>query len=132
MSALTGKQGTVYVGTSAATQVLKVRSWTANLDCDDIDLTSMDSAGVKEYAAGLTGWTIDFDALIDSAQTTSVLMPGIGNAIAITSDDGAPYIAVSGAGYIKSCKPKTDYKGEVSLSCSWQGSGAATVGITAA
>lgn len=130
MATLVGHDGTITVGTAGATTLAQVTSWTSNLDVDDVDITSMDSGGHKEFAPGLDEFTIDFEARIASDQSLTALLPGATGTFTGTSSGDAPYITVSGGGYVKSLKVKTDMKGEVLLTGQWRGSGAASLVIT--
>lgn len=52
--ALTGKGGAVKLG---ANKVAELANWSLDLGADDIDVTSFDSNGWKEYLAGLKEWS---------------------------------------------------------------------------
>ena len=58
MAAIAGKGGSV-VCSSAQTMV---KNWTVNHTGDALDATSFDSSGVREFVAGLTGWSGNFGA----------------------------------------------------------------------
>ena len=52
--ALAGKSGAVKLG---ANKVAEISNWSLDLGADDIDITSFDSNGWKEYLAGLKEWS---------------------------------------------------------------------------
>jgi predicted secreted protein len=52
--ALTGKSGAVKLG---ANKIAEISNWSLDLGADDIDITSFDSQGWKEYLAGLKEWS---------------------------------------------------------------------------
>jgi predicted secreted protein len=52
--ALAGKSGAVKL---SANKVAEISSWSLDLGADDIDITSFDSNGWKEYLAGLKEWS---------------------------------------------------------------------------
>lgn len=56
--AIAGKDGSVYIGTN---KVAEISSWSLDLGADDIDITSFDSAGWKEFLAGLKEWSGSFE-----------------------------------------------------------------------
>jgi len=52
--AVTGTGGAVKLG---ANKIAELSNWSLDLGADDIDITSFDSAGWKEYLAGLKEWS---------------------------------------------------------------------------
>jgi predicted secreted protein len=52
--ALAGKGGSVKLGTN---KIAEISNWSLDLGADDIDITSFDSEGWKEYLAGLKEWS---------------------------------------------------------------------------
>jgi len=52
--AVTGTGGAVKLG---ASKVAELSSWSLDLGADDVDVTSFDSNGWKEYLAGLKEWS---------------------------------------------------------------------------
>jgi len=52
--ALAGKGGAVKL---SANKVAEISNWSLDLGADDIDITSFDSNGWKEYLAGLKEWS---------------------------------------------------------------------------
>ncbi|MBC7340952.1 MAG: hypothetical protein H5U02_00600 [Clostridia bacterium] len=52
--ALVGTGGSVYIGTN---RVMEISQWSLDLGADDIDVTSFDSQGWKEFLAGLKEWS---------------------------------------------------------------------------
>ena len=52
--ALAGKGGSLNIG---ANKVAEIANWSLDLGADDIDVTSFDSQGWKEYLAGLKEWS---------------------------------------------------------------------------
>lgn len=52
--ALTGKDGSVYIG---ANKVAEMTNWSLDLGVDDVETTNFDSDGWKEYLAGLKEWS---------------------------------------------------------------------------
>ncbi|MDQ7794149.1 MAG: phage tail tube protein [bacterium] len=56
--ALSGKSGTVYIG---ANRVAEIAKWSLDCKADNIDVTSFDSEGWKEFLAGLKEWSGSFE-----------------------------------------------------------------------
>ena len=52
--AITGTGGAVKIGGNS---VAEISNWSLDLGADDIDITSFDSEGWKEYLAGLKEWS---------------------------------------------------------------------------
>ena len=52
--ALAGKSGAVKLG---ANKIAEISNWSLDLGADDIEITSFDSNGWKEYLAGLKEWS---------------------------------------------------------------------------
>jgi predicted secreted protein len=52
--AVTGKGGAVKLG---ANKIAEISNWSLDLGADDIEITSFDSNGWKEYLAGLKEWS---------------------------------------------------------------------------
>lgn len=52
--ALAGKGGAVKLG---ANKIAEISNWSLDLGADDIEITSFDSNGWKEYLAGLKEWS---------------------------------------------------------------------------
>lgn len=128
MATLTGTQGNLKID---GTSVKVLRSWGANIDVDDVDITSMDSGGHKQFTPGLDGCDVEFEALLDSAQDLTIITPGAPGTIAGRSVATGTALKLGGTGYIKSLKPKVDLKGEVSITGTFKISGAYTLEIGA-
>lgn len=56
--AITGKGGAVYVDNN---KVAEIETWSLDLDADDVDVTSFDSNGWREFLAGLKQWSGSFE-----------------------------------------------------------------------
>ena len=52
--AIAGKGGSVSLG---ASKISEISNWSLDLGADDIEITSFDSNGWKEYLAGLKEWS---------------------------------------------------------------------------
>lgn len=56
--AIAGKGGSVYIG---ANKVAEISQWSIDCEADDIDVTSFDSNGWKQFIAGLKEWSGSFE-----------------------------------------------------------------------
>ena len=52
--AITGKSGAVKLGEN---KIAEISNWSLDLGADDVEITSFDSNGWKEYLAGLKEWS---------------------------------------------------------------------------
>ncbi len=124
--ATTGKEGSVAIG---ANKVAEIKSWSLDLGADDIDITSFDSNGKKEFLAGLTEWSGSFEGNLKTADTNGqkALLNAWANGTPVTLnlkvDDTVTF---SGSAYVKpSIEVPVDDK--ASFSCDFQGTGALTL-----
>ena len=65
--AVTGTGGAVKISTN---KVAEIENWSLDLGADDIDITSFDSNGWKEYLAGLREWSGSCEGNFDSTDTS--------------------------------------------------------------
>ena len=56
--ALAGKGGSVYIG---ANKVAEISQWSCDLKADNVETTTFDSSGWKEYIQGLKEWSGSFE-----------------------------------------------------------------------
>ncbi len=75
MARRAGKGGYVWIGAvnppDADYDVLGVKSWTLDIDCDALDSTGLDSGGNRNYIAGLIGWKGTIEAVWDTEAATT-------------------------------------------------------------
>jgi predicted secreted protein len=65
--AITGTGGAVKLNTN---KVAEISNWSLDLGADDVEITSFDSNGWKEYLAGLKEWSGSIEGNFDSGDTT--------------------------------------------------------------
>jgi predicted secreted protein len=65
--AVTGTGGAVKLGTN---KIAEISNWSLDLGADDVEITSFDSEGWKEYLAGLREWSGSIEGNFDSTDTT--------------------------------------------------------------
>lgn len=65
--AIAGKGGGAYLG---ANKIGELSNWSLDLGADDIEITSFDSNGWKEYLAGLKEWSGSIEGNFKSGDTT--------------------------------------------------------------
>lgn len=66
MARLAGKAGQV----DAAAEVVGVKSWSIDYAYDALEGTGFDSAGVREYLPGVSGWSGSFEGYKDGVPLT--------------------------------------------------------------
>ena len=64
--AIKGKDGGVFLG---ASKIAELANWNLDLGADDIDVTSFDSEGWKEFLAGLKEWSGSAEGNYDPTDT---------------------------------------------------------------
>lgn len=124
--AVTGKGGSVYLG---ANKVAEITSWSLDLEADDIDVTSFDSAGKKEFLAGLTEWSgsIEGNLKADDTNGQKAIFSAWASGTALNFIfKVSEAISYSGSAFVKpSIEVPVDDK--ASFSCDFQGTGALTL-----
>ena len=65
--AIAGKGGAVKLGTN---KIAEIANWSLDLGADDIDITSFDSNGWKEYLAGLKEWSGSIEGNLKTGDTS--------------------------------------------------------------
>ena len=66
--AITGTGGAVKLD---ANKIAEISNWSLDLGADDIDVTSFDSNGWKEYLAGLKEWSGSIEATLNLPTRTA-------------------------------------------------------------
>ena len=64
--AIAGYGGAVKLG---ANKIAEISNWSLDLGADDVEITSFDSEGWKEYLAGLKEWSGSIEGNFDSGDT---------------------------------------------------------------
>lgn len=124
--AIAGKGGSVNLG---ANKVAEIKTWSLDLGGDDIDTTSFDSNGWKEYLAGLKEWSGSFEGNYKPDDTNgqkAILAAWLaGTALAFTFKVNAT-VSFTGSAFVKpSLEVPVDDK--ASFSCDFTGTGALTL-----
>lgn len=124
--AIAGKDGSVYI---EAYKVAEINSWSLDLGADDIDITSFDSNGWKEFLAGLKEWSGSFEGNFVPTDTNgqqaliNAWLNGQSVSLELRIDATKKF---SGSAFVKpSVEMPVDDKG--SFSCDFQGTGQLTV-----
>ena len=106
-------------------KVAEISNWSMELDADDIDVTSFDSDGWKEYIAGSRGWSGSFEGNFvpdDTEGQGALIMAWVNSENVELQLDVDENISFSGSAMITlSMDAAVDDK--VSFSCDFQGSG---------
>ena len=120
--AVTGTGGAVKIGTN---KVAEIANWSLDLGADDIDVTSFDSNGWKEFLAGLKEWSGSIEGNFVSTDTNgqkAILQAWVnGNELVFTFEVSSG-VSFTGNAYVKpSIEVPVDDK--ASFSCDFQGTG---------
>jgi predicted secreted protein len=120
--AIAGKGGAVKLGTN---KVAEIANWSLDLGADDIDVTSFDSNGWKEFLAGLKEWSGSIEGNFVSTDTDgqkAILQAWVnGNELVFTFEVSSG-VSFTGNAYVKpSIEVPVDDK--ASFSCDFQGTG---------
>ena len=106
-------------------KVAEINNWSLELDADDIDVTSFDSDGWKEYIAGSRGWSGSFEGNFvpdDTEGQGALILAWVNSQNVELQLDVNEDISFSGSAMITlSMEAAVDDK--VSFSCDFQGSG---------
>jgi predicted secreted protein len=106
-------------------KVAEISNWSMDLEADDIDVTSFDSNGWKEYIAGSRGWSGSFEGNFvpdDTEGQGALILAWVNSQNVELQLDVNEDISFSGSAMITlSMEAAVDDK--VSFSCDFQGSG---------
>mgnify|MGYP000900556923 FL=1 len=120
--AIAGFGGAVKVNSK---KVAEISNWSMDLEADDIDVTSFDSNGWKEYIAGSRGWSGSFEGNFvpdDTEGQGALILAWVNSQNVELQLDVNEDISFSGSAMITlSMEAAVDDK--VSFSCDFQGSG---------
>jgi predicted secreted protein len=124
--AVTGKSGAVKLG---ANKIAEISNWSLDLGADDIDITSFDSNGWKEYLAGLKEWSGSIEGNFKPNDTNgqkAILTAWLnGTALTFTFEVSSG-VTFQGSALVKpSIEVPVDDK--ATFSCAIQGTGALTL-----
>ena len=124
--AVTGTGGAVKLNSS---KVAEISNWSLDLGADDIEITSFDSEGWKEYLAGLKEWSGSIEGNFDSGDTTgqkAILNAWLSGEKLEFTFEVSTGLAFEGDALVKpSIEVPVDDK--ASFSCDIQGTGALTL-----
>lgn len=67
--AIAGFGGGVYIGDTTPIKVAEIANWSLDMSSDDIDITSFDSNGWKEFMQGLKEWSGSFEGNFEPNDT---------------------------------------------------------------
>ena len=120
--ALAGKGGSLNIG---ANKVAEIANWSLDLGADDIDITSFDSEGWKEYLAGLKEWSGSAEGNFkpdDTSGQKAILQAWLNGEALNFSFKVSETITFTGSAFVKpSIEVPVDDK--ATFSCDIQGTG---------
>ena len=128
MATITGKLACVKFGTNASeSELTEANEWSLDYNYDSVDVTQFSSSGVtaKSYIIGLADWTATVTADFDDAATPTAPSTTAASLLLYYDDD---YWFDSGAtgAYLTGLSITTPVAGKVSITYSFQGTGAIT------
>ena len=127
MARLPGKASALQV---AGADVVGVKNISLKYSGDAVDVTGMDSSGLRVFIAGLTSWGISASGVWDTGETkflgaTPAIGPGVSAACVFELSQTANNL-YSGTGIITDFSSSSSVDGSVEWSIEIQGSGALT------
>jgi predicted secreted protein len=124
--AVTGKGGAVKLG---ANKIAEISNWSLDLGADDIEITSFDSNGWKEYLAGLKEWSGSIEGNLKTDDTNgqkAILNAWINGETLEFTFEVSSGVSFQGEAFVKpSIEMPVDDK--ASFSCDITGTGALTL-----
>jgi predicted secreted protein len=124
--ALAGKGGAVKLG---ANKIAEISNWSLDLGADDIEITSFDSEGWKEYLAGLKEWSGSIEGNLKTDDTNgqkAILNAWINGETLEFTFEVSSGVSFQGEAFVKpSIEVPVDDK--ASFSCDITGTGALTL-----
>jgi predicted secreted protein len=123
--ALAGKGGAVKLGTN---KIAEISNWSLDLGADDIEITSFDSNGWKEYLAGLKEWSgsIEGNLKTDDNGQKAILNAWLNGTKLSFTFEVSSSVSFQGEAFVKpSIEVPVDDK--ASFSCDITGTGALTL-----
>ena len=124
--ALAGKGGAVKLG---ANKIAEISNWSLDLGADDIEITSFDSNGWKEYLAGLKEWSGSIEGNLKTDDTNgqkAILNAWLNGTKLSFTFEVSSGVTFTGDAFVKpSIEVPVDDK--ASFSCDITGTGALTL-----
>lgn len=124
--ALAGKGGAVKLG---ANKIAEISNWSLDLGADDIEITSFDSNGWKEYLAGLKEWSGSIEGNLKTDDTNgqkAILNAWLNGTKLSFTFEVSSGVTFQGEAFVKpSIEVPVDDK--ASFSCDITGTGALTL-----
>ena len=124
--AIAGKGGAVKLG---ANKIAEISNWSLDLGADDIDITSFDSEGWKEYLAGLKEWSGSMEGNLKTDDTNgqkAILNAWLNGEKLTFTFEVSSGVSFQGEAFVKpSIEVPVDDK--ASFSCDITGTGALTL-----
>ena len=130
--ALTGKDGGVYIGTN---KVAELSNWSLDLGADTPETTNFDSAGWKQFIAGLKEWSGSAEGNWKMGDTSGqkaiqdAWLNGVALNLEFRLNATNKYV---GSALVTSIGVETPVDDKISISIEFQGTGALTPTIATA
>lgn len=121
---LNGQSGSV----SIASTVLPVESWTSNITCEALDVTTTGSAGWMQFIAGIKGGEVQVKTFWDSsAVPTGTVGVTPGASVSLTLTIGSSGKTITGTALVTSIDHENAAKGVVNFNFSAKFTGTITL-----
>lgn len=124
--AITGTGGSANIG---ANKIAEIANWSLDMEADDVDTTTFDSNGWKEFLAGLKEWSGSMEGNFKANDTNgqkAILAAWLAGTPLTLNLKVSSTITFSGSAYVKpSIEVPVDDK--ASFSCDFQGTGVLTL-----
>jgi predicted secreted protein len=124
--AIAGMGGGVYLG---ANKIAEIANWSLDLGADDIEITSFDSEGWKEYLAGLKEWSGSVEGNFKSDDTNgqkAILAAWLAGTALEFDFKVNDTITFSGSAFVKP-SIEVPVEDKAAFSCDIQGTGELTL-----
>lgn len=124
--AIAGVGGNVKLG---AHTVAEISNWSLDLGADDIDVTSFDSNGWKEFLSGLKEWSGSFEGNYvqnDTNGQKAIIDAWVSGQYLSLTLEVSPTVSFTGNAFFKP-SIETPVGDKASFSCDFQGTGALIV-----
>lgn len=126
MEPIVGKEGSVVIGSNV---VANIDNWSLDLSYDEIETTSFDSGGKKEFLAGLTEWSGSFEGGFTPGDTNGqkALLAAWANGTSVSLVlKASDTVSFAGSAFIKP-SIEVPVGDKASFSCDFRGTGELTI-----
>jgi len=125
MAELSGYGGGVTWNSAAVSDIKhNIHSWSADINCDALEVTSFADAGNRTYIRGLKGWTATCECYVDGTNFINPTSVGASGTLQLNYNN-SKYL--SGTALLTGFSPSVTTDGVETMTLNFQGSGAITL-----